>query len=71
VHNLVLSGPALPERNLQPLQLISQNAELRAQVANEGRVAKGVVRLSRADDHSLHLVDEALDDGEAVLLVLE
>jgi hypothetical protein len=57
--------------NLQSLQLIAQNAKLRAQVSNEGRVAKGVVRLPRADDHTLHLVDEALDDGAAVLLVLE
>lgn len=48
-----------------------QNAKLRAQVADERLVAKSVVRLPRADDHTLHLVDEALDDGEAVLLVLE
>ena len=29
------------------------------------------MRLPGADDHTLHHVDEALDHGEAVLLVLE
>jgi hypothetical protein len=48
---------------------MSQNAKLRAQVANEGRIAKGVVRLPRADDHAFHLVDEALNDNAAVFLV--
>jgi hypothetical protein len=44
---------------------------LSAQIANERLVAKSVVRLSRTDDHSLHLVDEALNDGAAILIVPE
>jgi hypothetical protein len=66
-----LSDSTLTEEKLQPSQPISPDAKLRAQVPNEGRVAKGVVRLPRANNHSLHLVDEALHDDGAVLLILE
>jgi hypothetical protein len=65
--SVILSLPI--DMKLQPLQLVPQDSQLRAQIANERRVAKGVVCLPRAHDHALHLVDEALDDDPPVLLV--
>jgi hypothetical protein len=44
---------------------------LRAQVPHQRLVAERVVRLSRAQNHTCHLVEKAPDDGPAVVFSLK